>query len=248
MHASLTPMHPRTYLITGASKGIGYATAQALFARGHRVIGIARNPPSDPSPFHGFRTLDLHQREATATLLKDITDQEGIDGILNNVGLVRPARLEEVSIADLDAVLDLNLRVALQTVQYALPHMKAQRWGRIVNISSLTAAGVPFRTVYAAAKTALISFTRSWALELAESGITVNAVAPGPVATDLFNTNNPPGSESRQRYIDGVPMKRTGEPAEIAAANAFLLSEEASFITGQTLFVDGGSSVGRGPL
>ncbi|HUF64111.1 MAG TPA: SDR family oxidoreductase [Verrucomicrobiales bacterium] len=238
-------MPPRTYLVTGASKGIGYATSQLLANHGHRVLGLARSAPQDASPFHTFHPIDLADRAASAALLTSLATQYGIDGILNNVGLVRPAPLEEVSLADLDAVLDLNLRVALQTVQNALPHMKSQRWGRIVNISSLTAAGVPFRTCYAAAKTALISFTRSWALELASSGITVNAVAPGPVATGLFNTNNPPGSESRQRYIDGVPMKRTGEPAEIAAANVFLLSEESSFITGQTLFVDGGSSIGR---
>jgi NAD(P)-dependent dehydrogenase (short-subunit alcohol dehydrogenase family) len=104
---------------------------------------------------------------------------------------------------------------------------------------------VPYRTSYSAAKSALVSFGKSWALELAPYGITVNSVAPGPTDTELFNTNNPPGSESRQRYVDGVPMKRVADPSEIAAAIGFFLSEEAGFITGQNLFVDGGSSVGR---
>ena len=241
-------MSKRTYLITGASKGIGNATAHLLASKGHAVVGLARTEPQDP-PFPGeFFTIDLSRREETAALLAELGERYEIDGILNNVGLVNPAPLEEITLEQLDQVLDLNLRVALQTVQAALPNMKAKKWGRIVNISSLVAVGVPFRTSYAAAKTGLISFTRSWALELATSGITVNAIAPGPVATELFNTNNPPGSESRDRYIGGIPMRRVGTPEEVAAANCFLLSEEASFITGQALFVDGGSSVGKSPI
>jgi NAD(P)-dependent dehydrogenase (short-subunit alcohol dehydrogenase family) len=123
--------------------------------------------------------------------------------------------------------------------------MKARRWGRIVNISSLTVLGSVERTAYAAAKAALVSFTRSWALELATCGITVNAVSPGPTETELFRANNPSGSAGEARYLAGVPMGRFGAPGEIAATIAFLLSDDAAFMTGQTLNVDGGASIGK---
>ena len=239
-------MPKRTYLITGASKGIGLATAQRLAEAGHQVLGLARTAPADGFP-GVFSAVDLSDRAASSGAIDELAAGHQIDGILNNVGLVHPAPLEEITLEDFDAVIDLNLRVAIQTSQAALPNMKARGWGRIVNTSSLVTVGVPFRTSYAAAKSGLISFTRSWALELAQFGITVNAVAPGPVATELFNTNNPPGSESRQRYIDSIPMNRTGSPEEIAAANCFLLGEDSAFITGQTIYVDGGSSIGHAP-
>lgn len=238
----------RTFVITGASKGIGFATAQMLAGNGHRVVGLARTEPADGSPFHEFHAVDLSHEAARGEAFADIAGRLAVDGILNNVGLVHPAPLEEISLADFDQVIDVNLRCTLQLTQSVVPGMKERGWGRIVSTSSLVAAGVPHRTSYAAAKTALISFTRSWALELAPHGITVNAVAPGPVATELFNTNNPPGSESRQRYIDGIPMRRTGTPEEIAAANLFFFSDGGAFTTGQCLFVDGGSSTGRAPI
>lgn len=239
-----TPTNQHVTVITGASKGIGRTTAELLAARGHLVIGLARRAPEQPFPGE-FLAVDLADRAATAQVLDEITQRFAVDGLVNNVALVRPQPLGDVGLADLDAVLDLNLRVALQMTQAFLPGMQARQWGRIVNISSLTAVGAKFRTSYAAAKAGLISFTRGWALELATTGITVNAVAPGPTETELFRENNPPGSAGEARYLSMVPMGRFGQPAEIAAAIVFLLSEEAAFLTGQTLFVDGGASIGR---
>ncbi len=166
-------------------------------------------------------------------------------GIVNNVGLAKGERFGDVSPSDFAQVMDLNVRPALQLTQALLPGMRAARFGRIVNVSSLVTRGLPLRTSYAAAKAALESLTRTMAIELAADGISANAVAPGPTETGLFRANNAPGSDGEARYLAGIPMNRLGRPDEIAAAIAFLASAGAGFITGQILFVDGGASLGR---
>ena len=234
---------PRTVLITGATKGIGRALADRLAADGDHVVGLARGGSAG---FPGtLIEVDLADADATASVLRDLVTATNIDAVVNNVGLVRPAPLGSVDLGDLAAVLDLNLRTAVQTVQAAVPGMRERGRGRIVNVSSLTVLGIAERTAYAAAKAGLISFTRGWALELATTGVTVNAVAPGPTETELFRAGNPPGSAGEARYLAAVPMRRFGKPDEIAAAIQFLLSDAAAFITGQTLFVDGGASIGK---
>lgn len=233
----------RTFLITGASKGIGLALAYRLAEAGHEVVGIARgNQDNFPGT---LISADLANVQQTQETFERLNQRFAFDGIVNNVGLVKPQYLGEVDLASFEEVVRVNLYSAIQGTQAMLAGMKDRGWGRIVNISSLTVLGSIERTAYAAAKSALISFTRNWALELACTGITVNAVAPGPTETELFRANNPPGSVGEERYLKGVPMKRFGKPDEIAAAIAFLMSEDAAFMTGQTLYVDGGASIGN---
>lgn len=237
---------PRTVLITGATKGIGLALSRRLAAAGQSVVGLARHADSE---FPGrVVQVDLADPAATQAALDRVLAEQAIDAVVNNVGLVKPAPVGAVALDDLRAVLDLNLRTSVQTVQAALPGMRERGWGRVVNVSSLTVLGVPQRSAYAAAKAGLISFTRGWALELATTGVTVNAIAPGPTETELFREGNPPGSDGEARYLAAVPMRRLGKPDEIAAAIAFLLADEAAFVTGQTLFVDGGASIGKAPI
>ncbi len=235
-------MMAKTILITGASKGIGLATSRYLSDKGYNVVGIARNPPEKKFP-GTFFPCDLGTKEQTANVIETIASTFQIDGVVNNVGIAFPQPLESLDLDALDAIYDLNVRTAVQFAQGFVPMMKKAEWGRIINISSRAIFGIPGRTSYAAAKSALIGCTRTWALELASFGITVNAIAPGPIDTELFRKSRPVGSEEERAVLASIPIGRVGKPEEIAAAIEFLLSDGAAFITGQTICVDGGASV-----
>ena len=232
----------KAIVVTGASKGIGRAAAAALAEQGWSVIGVARtSAPLFPGE---FMEADLADESQTRALANTLAARGDVLGIVNNVGIAKPETIDAVELGSFKAVIDLNVRPALQLTQALLPNMRSAHFGRIINVTSLVTRGLAFRASYAAAKAALESLTRTMAVELAPDGITANAVAPGPTETGLFRANNPAGSEGEARYLRSVPMKRFAQPEEIAAAIAFLAADRAGFITGQTLFVDGGASLG----
>jgi len=239
-----------TVLITGASRGIGLATARLLAGEGWTVLGIARNPPAETFP-GTFLAADLGDRETTGAVLDRLCSAHAIDAVVNSVGLNILEPIGKVDLDHLAKVFDLNVRTTVQCTQAVLPGMRERGYGRIVNIASRGALGRPLRTSYGAAKAGLIGMTRTWALELAPHGITANVVSPGPTATEMFRRNNlegEKGEENRRAFLADVPMGRFGEPEEIAFAIAFFLSRKASFITGQVLHACGGSSVGPAPI
>lgn len=231
----------KTVLITGASKGLGLAASIKLSSEGYKVIGIARTEtPNYPGV---LLACDLQDVAATNTVLQQIKEQFKVDAVINNVGIVVPEPLEEINLDSLHTVYDLNVRVAVQVAQSFVATMKANRFGRIINISSRASLGSKGLSSYSAAKCALIGLTRSWALELGEFNISVNAIAPGFIETDLFHKQYPVGGAKYTNAIECTPLKRIGRPEEIAAAISFLLSENAGFMTGQTLYIDGGRSL-----
>lgn len=228
-------------LVTGATKGIGLAISEILIADGYQVIGIARNLlDSFPGKLY---ICDLSDVESTKSTLNEIKLGYNVTHIVNNVGISLPQPLGEIDLDSLNTVLDLNVRTAVQITQAFLECMQINQYGRIINITSRAIFGVRSRSSYAAAKSALLGLTKTWALELAPYNITVNSIAPGPIETELFRKTRPVGSESEKSVIASIPLGRIGKPEEIAAAVKFLLSEEAGFITGHNLCVDGGGSL-----
>jgi 3-oxoacyl-[acyl-carrier protein] reductase len=232
-------------ILTGGSSGIGLATAEAFLGAGYEVLSLALRPC--PLRHANLRSLEIDLTDATATrsAALSLAAEAPATTVVHCAGAIREKPIEEADAGDLAALANLHLAAALSLVQANLPAMKDAHYGRIVLISSRAVLGLARRTTYSATKAGMLGLTRTWALELAPHGVTVNAVAPGPIAeTEMFEELVPRGSTKRAAAERQIPAGRFGTPADVARAVMFFAAPESSFVTGQTLFVCGGTSVG----
>ena len=237
----------RVALVTGASRGIGKAIAAKLAARGAYVIAAARGDNAkaviDEIAAEGksgeFISLDVTEAGASQAAVAGVLEKHGrIDILVNNAGIAKDQLMLRMKRDDWDAVLATNLTAAFVLTQAVLKPMLKQRSGRIVSISSVVGqGGNAGQANYAASKAGIIGFSKAVALEVASRGITVNVVAPGLIDTDMTRAIT---ESAHEEWASKIPLKRLGSPADVAAAVCFLASDEASYITGQVLAVNGG--------
>ena len=232
-------MKKLTALVTGGSNGIGEGICRMFIERGDRVINIDRQAPRSQDAT--YVRADLADAAATNDVAVRVAKEFEVDVIVNNAGTPTPGLLDQVTQEHFETGVNLTMRAPLLLAQAIVPGMKARRFGRIVSISSRAILGKPSRTVYSATKAAMVGFTRTWALELGPHGITVNAIAPGPVETELFKKNNPP--EVAARIISQAAVGRAGTVEDIGRAVLFFAHPDNGFITGQVLHVCGGTSL-----
>jgi 3-oxoacyl-[acyl-carrier protein] reductase len=240
----------RTVLYTGAAGGLGLPTTALFLAAGATVVAVDNDPAKiaalkAATASHADRLvlapLDLSDVRQLKPELEALARQVGgFDVVINNAAIYPSKPFEDFTIEEHQAVQRVNVDAAVVAVQAALPHMRGRQWGRIVNVSSITFyGGLPLLAPYVASKGALIGLTRAWAREFGPYGITVNAIVPGAFPTDAEKIH--PDPEGYSRYvIDRQAVKRRGHPGDIATALMFFASDDAGFVTGQALNVDGG--------
>jgi len=244
MTTSQSASRQRVAAVTGGSAGIGKSICEHFLADGYEVVSLDRRPGDIRHPnFHSIE-VDLADRLASRQAAQEMASRFEVTTVVHNAGVIRAALLPEVKLEDLDVLVNLHLGCAIQLVQSALKHMRAQGFGRVVLLSSRAALGLSSRTSYSATKAGMIGMARTWALELAPMGVTVNVVAPGPIRTDMFYDVVEQGSEKERQLAASIPVKRLGESADVARAVSFFVSPQNSFVTGQVLYVCGGTSIG----
>jgi acetoacetyl-CoA reductase len=233
----------RLALVTGGAAGIGAAIARRMMEEGANVVilDVSKERAISFSKETGIvaRICDVSCFEEVENALKSIEDELGPIGILiNNAGITRDGMVHKLSRHQWDEVIDVNLSAAFNTIRCLSPLMRERGWGRIINISSMTGQrGTIGQANYAAAKAGMIGFTKTIALELASRGVTANCIAPGFILTDMTMAMRP---ELLDCERTNIPVNRLGKPEDIAHAAAFLASENASFITGQVIAINGG--------
>lgn len=225
-------------VVTGGGSGIGRAIVERLRADGLNVATLDLNPPDDEFGF----TADVTDRAQIDAALDGVRKKFGpVSVLVNSAGLEKFKRFADLEFEEWQRVIDVNLNGVFHCIQAVLPDMLEAGWGRIVNISSSsTHSGQPYMSPYVAAKSAVNGLTKSLALEYGPAGITVNAVPPGFIDTPMLRKSEARGYLKVQQSIEATPVRRIGRPEDIAAACAFLISEEAGYITGQILGVNGG--------
>jgi 3-oxoacyl-[acyl-carrier protein] reductase len=240
-------MTEKYVLVTGGAQNIGKAISKRLTEDGFQIIILDIKEPSHEY-FTEFNKIDLSDAATVQSCLAELSAKYSISGLVNNVGIVVPASMEDVTLDDFERVLNTNARSAMLCTQALLPKMRQQKFGRIVSTVSRVVLGKELRTSYCASKGAVLSMSRTWALEMAKYGITINCIAPGPIATSAFWENNPPNSSRAKEIMENIPMKRMGNPDDIAHATSYFMDERSGFVTGQVLYVCGGLTVGLAGL
>lgn len=231
-------------IVTGGSAGIGKAVCHHLLDAGWGVVSMSRRATGIDHPSLRSVEVDLGDVDATRAAAAEACARHPVTAIVHNAGAMRAKLLPDVQVEDLEALTALHLSAALVLVQAALPEMKRQRFGRIVLVSSRAALGLATRTAYSATKAGMFGMARTWALELGAEGITANVVAPGPVVTDIFHEVIPREQAAIDATAAKIPVKRVGVPDDVARAVMFFVSPDAGFVTGQALYVCGGTSIG----
>jgi 3-oxoacyl-[acyl-carrier protein] reductase len=239
----------KTALITGATGGIGSAIARALHSQGAEVILSGTRQGSLDELAHELSdrahpiAADLSDKSSIDSLIKQISDisTDGVDIVINNAGIVRDNLLLRMKDEEWNQVLDINLFAGYKLTQGLMRGMMKRRWGRIIGISSVVGTtGNPGQANYAAAKAGMIGFSKALAQEVATRGITVNVIAPGMIQTAMTDDLN---EDQSARLLSTIPLGRLGSPEEIAASVIYLASDEAAYVTGVTLHVNGGMAM-----
>ena len=225
----------RTALVTGSARGIGRAIAERLAADGHRVLGVDVLDQGGPAFAATYRT-DLSDPVACRQLMESVGR---VDILVNNAAVLVRRPIPEYTVAEFDRMVAVNLRAPFLLSQAALAGMTARRWGRIVNVASVggRTGGLSLSAVYAATKGGLIALTKGFARDHGAAGININAIAPGGIEAPM-GTDSP--AEERERFLLQIPLHRFAAPSEVASVVSFLASDDASFVNGATVHVDGG--------